>query len=172
MSYFPNVPVPSSDSAGNVFASDVIGSKLDDEHGSSSFSKVFRTDAHAHSACMVYPSMSAGVNVTKNAAAWTLGAFAVIIPSNTISDSFDIHGINFDSVATNGIYEVVLYSGPDGSEVEICRTRITRTASSDIELEAAVQTPINAANSQIKAKLAGSNTSAAIVVMTVRYHLY
>lgn len=172
MSWIPNITVPAPNSPANTFQSDVVGNKSDDENGTSLASKTFRTDHHAHSPARVYPTLAAGSPVTKSAVAWTLGAFAVIVPAGTINGEFDIHGLNFDGVPDNGVYEIVLYSGPDGSEVEIGRTRFTRTGAGDIELEVPFMTPINAANSQIKAKLAGSNASATTVPFSIRYHIY
>ena len=171
MSYFPNVPVPAPNSANNVYQSDVVGNKTDDENGTSIASRVYKTDHHDHSAAMVYPTMTVGVDVTKDVAPWTLGAFAVIAPAGAIGAEFDIHGLNFDSVPNAGTYEIVLYAGPDGGEVEIGRTRFTRQAS-DVSTEVPFQTPITAAGSQIKAKLAGSNGNATTVPTSIRYHLY
>jgi hypothetical protein len=167
-----DIPVPAVNSVANVYQSDVIGNKSDDEDGSSLYSRAYKADLHDHSVAHVYPTMANGVSVTKNASPWTLGSFAVIIPAGTITNEFDIHGVGFDSVPDNGTFEVVLYAGADGGEVEIGRTRFTRTSPLTIELESPFQTPLVAANSQIKAKLAGSNSSASTVVMSVRYHTY
>lgn len=172
MSYFPNVPVPPINSADNTYQSDAVGNKSDDEDGSSLYARAYKTDRHDHSIARVYPTMADGVGVTKNAALWTLGNFAVLVPAGTIASPFDIHGLGFDSVPANGVYEVVIYAGPDGGEVEVGRTRFTRTAAGSIELEAPFQTPIIAAGSQIKAKLAGSNGAGTTVVVSIRYHLY
>ena len=171
-SYIPQVPVPPTNSPSNVFEADVVGNKTDDEQGSSAYSKVFRTDRHDHSAAMVYPSMTGGVAVTKDATPWTLGAFAVVIPAATIADAFDIHGINFDAFPTAGVYEIVLYSGPDGGEVEIGRARFTRLGTTEVAFESPFMCPIQSAGSQIKAKLAGSNASASVVTISLRMHTY
>jgi len=173
--YFPSInqiPVPAPNSSANDWESDVVGNKLDDEQGSSLYSRGFKTDTHDHSVARVYPTMTAGATVTKSATPWTLGAFAVIVPAGTITGEFDVHGLNFDSVGDNGVYEIVLYAGPNGSEQEIGRTRFTRTAASDVELEVPFQTVINPAGSQIKAKLAGSNSSATAIPFSIRYHVY
>jgi hypothetical protein len=172
MSWIPNIPVPGVDSASNVYFSDVVGNKSDDENGTSLYSRGFKTDTHVHSAAKVYPSMTTGATVTKSATAWTLGALSVVIPSNAIADQFDIHGINYDSVPDNGVYEIVLYAGPSGSQVEIGRTRFARTEAADIELESPFMTQIQAANTEIWAALAGSNTSATAAVISLRYHTY
>ena len=174
-SYIPQVPVPDVNSTANAFESDVVGNKDDDEDGNSSYARVFKTDTHVHAASNVYPTLATGVTVTKAAASWGLasvGAFVVVVPTNTITDPFDIHGLNFENVPDNGTYEIILYAGPNGSEQEIGRARFTRTAASDIELEAPFQTVINAANTQIKAKMGGSNASASSATFSIRYHVY
>lgn len=172
MSYFPNVPVPPVNSATDDFQSEVVGNKSDDEAGSSIYSRCYKTDTHDHSVCMVYPTMAAGAGVTKSGTPWTLGAFAVVIPAGVITDDFDVHGVNYDDIPTAGVYELVLYAGPNGGEVEVGRIRFTRTGTSAVETESPIQTPIIAANSQIKAKLAGSNGSTTTVVISLRYHVY
>lgn len=172
MSYFPNVPVPPVNSVDNTYQSDAIGNKSDDEDGSSLYARAYKTDRHDHSIARVYPSMAAGIDVTKAAALWTLGAFAVMIPAGTITAPFDIHGVGFDAIPANGVYELVIYAGPDGGESEVARIRFARTAAGSVELESPCQTPIIAANSQIKAKLAGSNGAATVVPISLRYHTY
>jgi hypothetical protein len=172
MSWIPNIPVPSVNSADNVYFSDVVGNKDDDENGTSISSHVFKTDTHDHAASKVYPTMAVGATVTKSVLAWTLGALSVVVPAGTIPDNFDIHGINFDSVPDNGVYEIVLYAGPSGSQVEIGRTRFTRTAATDIELESPFMCQIQALHTEIWAALAGSNTSATAIVISLRYHMY
>lgn len=172
MSYFPNTPVPPPNSAANTYSSDVVGNKADNESGSSLYSRGYKTDRHDHSVSRLYPDLADGMNVTSGVGVWVLGNFAVIVPAGAITSPFDIHGINFDAVPSNGRYQIRLYSGPDGSEVEIGNAAFVRTAAGSIEFESQFQTPINLANSQIKAKLASSNAGGITVPVRVRYHLY
>ena len=195
MSYVPSalVPVPAQNSATNVNVSDVMGNKTDTSAGTSVVALEKKTDAdvvtatgtvntintttarddkHFHSAAQVYPTLAAGVTVTKNNTAWVLGNYAVVVPANTIASTFDIHGINFDDITVAAVYELVLYSGADGAEVEIGRTRCTRTGTTAIATESPFMSAIVAANSQIKAKVAASNTGAGSVIISIRYHSY
>ena len=114
--------VASTDDAGNTSLLQVVGSKADDEVGTSLYAKAYRLDRHDHSPAKCYPTLAPGVSVVKSATPYILGAFAVLVPANTIPDYFDIHGINFDDLPTAGVYELVLYAGPNGGEVEIGRT--------------------------------------------------
>jgi hypothetical protein len=172
MSYFPNVPVPAVNSADNVYQSDVVGNKGDDEDGSSLYAQNYKANRHVHSIARVYPTLAASIDVTKDVAPWTLGAFAVLVPAGTITSPFDIHGLNFGEVPNAGEYEIVIYAGADGAEVEVGRTRFARQGGNTVQLESPFQTPIIAANTQIKAKLAGSNGSATAVPTSIRYHTY
>ena len=166
------VPVQSVNSTSNTNISDVIGNKSDDEFGTSIAGKVNGLFEHSHMASKCYPTMASGVTVTKGVGSWVLGAFAVVVPANTITSPFDIHGINFDDITAAGVYELVLYAGPDGSEVEIGRTRCTRTGTTAIATESPFMTVVNLANVQIKAKCAASQAGAGTVVISIRYHHY
>ena len=78
---------------------------------------------HVHSAQMVYPSLAGGTTVTSSAVAWTLGGFQEIIPVNTITDFYDIHWITVEGISADAIFEIVLYKGLGGAEIEIGRGR-------------------------------------------------
>lgn len=163
--------VPTTNGTGNTYMSEVVGNK-NDTTGNSIYGMLYRANKHFHSASIVRPSMAAGVTVTKSATPWTLGAFATIVPTNSITAPFDIHSINFDSISANGVFEIVFYGGADGAEVEIGRTRFTRTTAADIANDSLFTTPVQAANTQIKAKLAGSSSGADTVVVSIRAHAY
>lgn len=125
---------------------------------------------HIHARSNVYPTLAAGVTITAGAA-WTLGNYAVIVPANTITQPFDIHYMNIGSASANDTYEIVLYSGADGSEVEIGRVRFTRNSTQYSPPLIPITTDIVAKNSQIKAKIAssaGSNNA----VASIYYHTY
>jgi hypothetical protein len=126
---------------------------------------------HIHMPCKVYPTLADGVTVTADATAWTLGAFVVVVPASTITAGFDIHHISVEALSANDIYELVLYSGADLSETEIGRVRFTKNANQDGTMDVPFQTPINAANSQIKAKLA-TNAGSSTADISIFYHTY
>ena len=149
---------------------DVIGNKTDTHSGDSLYGQVKVLNEHIHKPSQVYPTLASGVTVTAGAA-WTLGSFAVIVPASTIGNDFDIHHISVENISANDVYELVLYSGADASEVEIGRVRFTKNANLDSVFNIPFQTPLTAADSQIKAKLAssvGSNN----VTISVFYHTY
>lgn len=169
MTYHPQT-VPAQDSAKNVVWGDVIGNKNDTHSGDSLVGRIKTLLEHTHKPSKVYPTLANGVTVT-GGAAWILGAFAVIVPASTITDEFDIHHISIENISANDAYEIVLYSGADAAEVEIGRVRFTKNANLDSILNIPIQTPIIAANSQIKAKVASSGGSDNVTV-SIFYHTY
>lgn len=136
------------------------------------FGRAKRNDEHQHSVCKVYPTLANGVVVTGAAGAWALGAFVVIVPTNTITDAFDIHHINVAAYNSNDTFELVLYSGANGAEVECGRVRFTRTTNVGSPAHVPMQTPIIAANSQIKAKIASQNGTSNTATISIMYHTY
>ena len=103
----------------------------------------------------VYPTLADGITVT-GGAAWTLGNFATIAAANAITSAFTIKGVNIASASANDTYELVLYSGALGAEVEIGRTRFTRVSNTyQIGFSSIPCTPL-AANTRISAKVASS----------------
>lgn len=165
------VPVVNSDS--NKTPADVIGNKNDDHTGDSIKADTYTIEEHIHSKSKVYPTLTDGVTLTAGAA-WVLGVFAEIVPLNTITLDFDIHYVSIEDISANGVYELVLYSDADGiggDEVEIGRVRFTRNAIQSATLNVPMTTPIVSANSQIKAKLAGSNAGQTAVI-SIFYHTY
>ena len=171
----PNGPfgVPAVDSAANSTIRDVVGNKSDTHDGTSIAARLHTLDDHAHGKSEVYPTMADGVVVTATANVWTdLGAFAVIAPTNAITVDFDIHFVSVENISANGVYEIVLYAGADAAEVEIGRKRFSQNAVQDSIVNVPFQTPMIAANTQIKAKLASDNAVANTVTISLSTHPY
>lgn len=126
---------------------------------------------HVHQQARCYPSLADGIVVTGGVPAWTLGNFAEIIPANTITSAFDIHFIVVENVSAQDIYEMVLYTGTVGNEVEIGRVRIDRESATSGAQNVPIQIPAQSANSRISAKLA-SKSGGDSATISVYYHWY
>jgi len=125
-------------------------------------------DEHAHTASQVYPTLAGGVVLTAGAA-WTLGAFAQIVPATTITERFDIHHVCVEGLSANEVYEVVLYYG--ATDIECGRVRVVKNANLDGTMNIPLQTPILPADSKIRAKVAtagGGDTA----TVSIFYHIY
>ena len=163
--------VPPVDSDANGFMRDAVGNKNDGHTGTSLMSLADTLCEHAHMQARVIPTGDDGITVTSAGGAWTLGAFAVVAPTNAITSDFDLHFVVVEDMSANVTYELVLYSGADASEVEIGRVRFTRAQAPISSIVLPIQTPITAANSQIKAKImdgGGGNNA----VISLFYHIY
>lgn len=135
------------------------------------FDMIHHIEEHLHSVAKVYPTQAAGVNVVAGAA-WALSAAIVeVIPASTITSPFDIHFVSVEGLSDNGVYELVLYSGGAGSEVEIGRTRFTKNAVQDGTVNAPMITPVQAANARIGCALACS-ADGADATFSLMYHCY
>jgi len=161
--------VPSADSSDNETIRDVVGNKNDGHNGDSIYAGVEILQDHVHHASLVYPTLANGVTVTEGAA-WTLGAFAQIVPASTIGDAFDIHHISIENISANGVYELVLYYGAGNTECG--RVRFVQNAVQDTVMNIPMQTPIIPADSRIQAKVASAAGGVKTVDISLFYHTY
>ena len=127
---------------------------------------------HVHQPAKVYPTLAAGVTATADNAAWTLGAKAEISPVNTINTSFDIHWINVEAASANDTYEIVLYKGGAGAEVEIGRVRTYKTSTISGANSVPIQIPAQDANARISAAIASSSGGGDTLTLSLMYHIY
>lgn len=166
-----DIAVPTKNSAANILMRDVAGNKTDDEQGNSLYSLAYIIAKSFNSASKVYPTLAVGVLVSKNAASYVLGTKAEIIPAAFITKAFKILGINFDSVGAADVFEIVIYAGAIGFEVEIGRTQVTLSVSGQYT-EIPINTPIIAANARISAAIAGFSAGVKTMAMKLRYVTY
>ena len=115
----------------------------------------------------VYPTGDAGVTVTANAAAWTLGSYAEIVAASTITNDFQITGVGINAVSGAGVHQLTLYAGTD--VVADVRYPVLGTPASQVLYPLTVSTTKIDANTQIQAKLQTSSTNADTVTISIEY---
>lgn len=164
--------VPAQNSASNAQIRDVVGNKTDDENGNSIYSRAYIQDIHTHAAQKVYPTLANGVTLTGGVGAWALGEFAEVIPVNTVTSPFDIHFLNIGAVSATDTYEMVLFSGLAGAEVEIGRARVVRTAAQSGTAPVPFQCSVLPANTRISSKVASASGGGDTLVFSAFYHTY
>lgn len=114
----------------------------------------------------VYPTLTAGVIVNGGVGAWGLSAAVTeIIPTNAIGAAFKLIGINISQISANDTYELVLYSGTAGNEVEIGRKRFTKIATGNMP-PMMFKTESLPANTRVSAKLASASGGDNITLAT------
>ena len=138
------------------------------------YSKLQSLDTHAHSAAKTYPELAASITLTKGSGAWAAypSSKTEIVPVNTITSVFDIHGISVDTISANGNYTITLYSGTAGNEVAIGVRSFTRTAASTDSPYVFFQTPKQAANTRISAAISSANAGTNTCNIKIDYHVY
>ena len=162
--------VPAKDVADNRTTADVVGNKTDGHNGDSLVALAHTSDEHNHAVSKVYPTLANGVTVTTAAGAWALGTVVEVIPASTITDDFDIHAVDVESISANDVFELVLYQG--AGDTEIGRIRFVRSTVQSATLNTAIQTPIVPANARIRAAVASAAGGGKTVDISVRYHKY
>ncbi len=125
---------------------------------------------HIHSPQMVAPSGAAGITVTSNVAAWTLGNFSNdIIAADAVLLPFDIHWVIVSGEDANADYELVLYYG--AADTECGRTAFTRTNAALTSHSMPMQTIIIPRKSRVRAKIMDSVGGSAATIK-ILYHTY
>lgn len=92
--------------------------------------------------------------------------------TDVVDDEFDIHWINVSAISANGNYELIIYSGDAGSEVEVGRVSFVRNAVQSQETSLQFMTPMIAALTRISARLNCGNNNADTCKVKVAYHTY
>lgn len=125
--------------------------------------------AHINAESHCYPTMASGATVVSANADWTLGAFAEIVPVNTITSVFHIHAVSIESCDRDAVFELELYAGA-GNDM-IGQTRFAISGGFFGNIQDRITCVKVAANSRIQAKLASSNGAAQIatITMSIRY---
>ena len=115
---------------------------------------------------LVYPTLAAGATVVSAAADWTYGAYAVIVPANTISSDYYVHNVAIESCNKNdAVFELALYKGAADDLIATVRFAIVGGFWGNSVYVITAETVD--ANSQIRAKLASSDGLNNQATMTV-----
>jgi len=106
----------------------------------------------------VYPTLVAGATVqSDNAADWTYGTIAVIVPAGQIASRFHIHNISVESCDKNGVFQLALYRGATENLIATIRFAIAGGFWGNSVY--VIASEMCAAGDQIRAKLAYSDVT-------------
>lgn len=183
----PPGTVPDADSVANTYLRDAVGNKSDKSfsNGATSPSVIGHLKAgyyHVHDSAKVWPT-GTGADAAKgadpvtltssSATAWLHGNKAEILESGKITTWFDIHWLVISGASEVDDYELRLYGGASGSEVEIGRVAFSRNAVQDrASVYIPVQIPPQEENTRISASLACADGDGATCGVKFYYHTY
>ena len=121
----------------------------------------------------LYPSLVDPITLESTAVAWGIGNKVEIIPASTITKDFVIVGINVFSSTSNDVFELILYKGASGSEIELGRTGFSASVyTADMFAFIPFQTSIINANERISMAIAGKDTASNHLRVKLQYFEY
>ena len=126
---------------------------------------------HIHGKQKVIPTQAAAITLLGTSTAWELGA-KVNIGTSVITEPFDFHYLNVESMGADNTFEIVIYEGATNSATEICRTRVTRTAAQLKSDSIPIMTPVLTSAKPTCGAVCQSSSSATSVSITLAYHTY
>lgn len=120
-----------------------------------------------------YPTMADSIVLTSGAGDWEVGALTEVIPAGIIEVPFAIGFIGLGLVsATQTVYEIELFKGEIGAEVEIGQTRAFRQMQQSGSAPSPCQTEILPAGTRISARCATGGIGAETIGIAVFYKQY
>jgi len=158
--------------ASNVDIVDAIGNKEDTYASNSLHSKTDLLVKHLHNKAEVYPNNCIPITLTTSATPNTHGTIVEIVPASTINDVFDIHWVTLSDISANGNYELRLYTGASGSEVELTNKSFFRNSNFIQEGNLSAMSDSILPGTRISASIKGSNAAANTCAIRLEYHTY
>lgn len=118
---------------------------------------------------LVYPTLAAGATVVSSNANWTFGAYAIVVPADTITGDFHVLGVVIESCNRDATFQLELYKGDLNDVVTAIRFNVTGGFFGN-QVYIIGSEHIDA-NSRIRARLASSNGFAqqATITMSIVY---
>lgn len=147
----------------------IIGLRSNDEQNETIFGNLYELEKHIHSISYVYPTLSAGIQLTAGNG-WALGAGVQIMPANTAATYFDIHYINIEVLSANAVYEIHFFSDAACTEL-IGKARFTRVNNNESINALNFMSPLIIKTKPIYGKLASSSNGAQATI-SIFYHEY
>jgi hypothetical protein len=163
-------PVSPADSVNNNNWGDVIGNKLDTHASNSLYGRVQEIYDYLNNERLCYPTLANGAAVVSANADWVYGAYATVVPINTITNDFHIIAISIEACNRDAVFQLELYKGAADDVVQAVRfaveggffgNQIYVLGSEEVE-----------ANSQIRARLASSNGTAQVATISISIVYY
>lgn len=149
-----------------------IGTRYDTAFDETLYGRTIAVFNNLHSTQRVYPTLAPASRITPGTLAWVLGTLVEVIPAGAIVTPFDIHFLNMGYVASQTTYEIHIYSGAIGSEVDICSARFTRNNPFGDAPSVPIAAPIQPANTRISARIASAIVGGSYADISISYNPY
>lgn len=136
------------------------------------FSYLRNNYKHIHNPYKVYPTLASGVQLTASTTAWELGSITEIIPAGVVPEDFDIHEVKPEAIDSTEVYEIVLYEGPSGSEVELGRCRISNNTNVSSKTPSLITSKVIEYGTRISGAVATGSSNSDTITVSLAYHEY
>jgi hypothetical protein len=165
-----DIVVSTADSADNVDIVDVIGGKTDTWQGDSLYALHLITAVRYHAETLVYPTLASGAAIVSDVGVWTWGAYATIVPASTITVAYHMLAIQVESCDQNGVFELEIYQGAADDLIAAFRLVVEGGFFGNVRYELSAEP--TAANSRIRARMAGGNGIVTNATLSVEYNVF
>lgn len=121
------------------------------------------------SARKVYPTLAAASEATANSSAYTLGANKEIMPATVTSKNIIITGLHVTAATAGNTFEIVIYKGASGSEVEVGRTFCTSLSEAGRTITVPFGTAKIPPSTRISTKISSSSAGSDTASIAIQY---
>jgi hypothetical protein len=159
------IGVPGVNSTDNAYMRDVIGNKSDTNVGNSLYARVDELYDNFQEERFVYPSLAAGATIVSANANWAYGAYAEVVPVNTISNPFHVTIVSIESCDRDAVFQLELYQGAADTIISAVRFAVDNGFfGNQVYTIGSAEVP---ANARVRARIASSNGLAQIATITI-----
>jgi len=153
-------------SPGSIVRRYIIPSSSSTERATDEINRIHGSGTHR-----VYPGEAAAIIVTSSNVAWTKGAYAQVVPVDTITERFYITGLVVNNMVIDSEYELDIGIGAALAEV-IIATDVHETNDTNLSKTLLFIPPIEVnANTRIAVRAATQNAVADTCTVKVKYKL-
>jgi hypothetical protein len=155
----------------------IIGSFFDQD----SANRIEILEDHIHKRAITFPQGVSPIQLSTTNSAWSdfSNMIAEILSAGGVSsifaglgDTFDIHWAIISAISADDDYELKLYKGAAGSEVEIAHIPFTRNAVLSQEGAIPVQTPLMNTNERISGAIQSGGAAVRTAQVKLIGHVY
>jgi len=125
-----------------------------------------------HAKQNTYPTLADSIVLTSGVGDWELGSLVEVIPANFVCYPFEINFVGIgEASATGAVYEIELFAGAVGSELEIGQCRAYRQANQSGSSPSPMSTPIQPKGTRISARCAVEDGGSETIKIALFYKL-
>lgn len=160
-----DTPVSAQNSTANAVTADVIGNKTDDNTGDSLYARVDELYDQFQEERFVYPTLADGAAIVSANTDWTFGAYAEVVPANTIANPFHVMIVSIEACDRDAVFELQLYQSAADEVVTSIRFAVDGGFYGNQVYD--IKSAEIPANARVRARVASSNGTAQVATIAI-----